>query len=152
MLGIQPAHDNAVLFQRFQAENVFWTLAVAEIFRPGAASRVPVLPIAIFVPVLVGLVLLTRPRRIAAVLDATPPGWLIGLQVYRVLGGIFLVQWATGNLSGVFALPAGTGDVLVGLLALPVAYYLHSGAPGGRIAARLERAPASSISQSRSAS
>jgi len=52
-----------------------------------------------------------------------------------VFGGIFLVAWSRGDLSGTFALPAGSGDVLVGLLALPVAYLLHAGAAGGRAAA-----------------
>jgi hypothetical protein len=35
----------------------------------------------------------------------------------------------------VFALPAGIGDVLVGLLALPVAFYLAAGAARGRAVA-----------------
>jgi len=55
------------------------------------------------------------------------------LQVYRVLGAVFLVRWASGALPGAFALPAGGGDVLVGLLALPVAFYVHSRARGSRI-------------------
>jgi hypothetical protein len=41
------------------------------------------------------------------------------------LGGIFLVAWAHGDLAGVFALPAGVGDTLTGLLALPTAYLLY---------------------------
>jgi hypothetical protein len=110
-----------------------WWLAVAGAFRP--RPGLPALPIAIWVPVLVGLAALTRSRRVAMVLDATPPSWLIGLQLYRVLGGIFLLGWARGTLSGVFALPAGIGDMTVGLLALPVAYYLRSGAKGGHAAA-----------------
>ena len=55
-----------------------------------------------------------------------PASWLIGLQVYRVIGGLFLAGWARGVVPGVFALPAGIGDVVTGLLALPVAYYLVS--------------------------
>ena len=93
------------------------------------------MPFAIFIPVLVGLVLLTRSRRIVALLDVTPRSWLIGVQVYRVFGGTFLGAWVGGKAPGAFALPAGIGDVLVGLLALPVAYYLQSGARGGRTAA-----------------
>jgi hypothetical protein len=112
-----------------------WWLAVEGSFRPRPGGGVPALPIAIFVPVLVGLPLLLRSKQIGAILDATPTSWLVGLQVYRIFGGIFLVGWIRGNLSGTFALPAGTGDVLVGLLALPVAYLLHSGARGGRGAA-----------------
>src|SRR5229473_1145316 len=40
-----------------------------------------------------------------------------------------------GELPGVFALPAGVGDVLVGVLAVPVALLLQSGARSGRAAA-----------------
>ena len=53
-----------------------------------------------------------------------PTSWLVGLQVYRVLGGILLVGWARGVIPSLFALPAGIGDVTTGLLALPVAYSL----------------------------
>src|SRR5262249_35074091 len=76
-----------------------------------------------------------RSARMAAVLDAVSPAWLVGFQAYRVLGYVFLVRWAAGELPGVFALPAGIGDVLVGALALPAALYLASGARGGWAAA-----------------
>jgi len=110
---------------------LIWVLALADVFRvrPGAF---PALPLAIFAPVLLGLVLMTRSRRIAAALDALPPSWLVGLQVYRVFGGAFLVQLALGHLTAFFALPAGIGDVLVGLLALPVALYLNRHEDRGR--------------------
>jgi hypothetical protein len=82
--------------------------------------------------VLIGLPFLLRSQRVGAILDAIPSSWLVGLQVYRVFGGIFLVAWSRGGISGTFALPAGSGDVLVGLLALPAAYLLWAGAPGAR--------------------
>ena len=107
-----------------------WWLAVAGAFRPHPG--LPALPIAIFLPVLVALPLLLGSKRIGALLDATPAAWLIGLQVYRIFGGIFLVSWSRGTVSGIFALPAGIGDVLVGILALPVAYLLAAGQPGAR--------------------
>jgi len=112
-----------------------WTLAVQGAFVQTPGSLVPRLPIAIFAPVVLLVIPLLRSRVVGAVLDATPPSWLIGLQVYRVLGGIFLVGWLRGNVPGTFALPAGIGDVIVGLLALPVAVWLASGARGGREAA-----------------
>jgi hypothetical protein len=102
--------------------------------RPGT-TPLPLLPMAIFLPLLIALPLLIRSQRLAAVLDSVSPAWLVGFQVYRVLGYVFLVRWAAGELPGAFALPAGIGDVLVGALALPVAFYLHSGAIGGRAAA-----------------
>jgi hypothetical protein len=123
----------AVAFTAWLA--VVWWLAVDGAFRPRAGGGIPALPIAIFLPLLLGLPLLLRSKRVAAILDATPAAWLVGLQAYRVFGGIFLVAWSRGDLSGTFALPAGNGDVLVGLLALPVAYLLSIGAAGGRTAA-----------------
>jgi hypothetical protein len=112
-----------------------WTLAVQGVFVQTPGSLVPRLPIAIFAPVVLLIIPLLRSRVVGAVLDAMPASWLIGLQVYRVLGGIFLVGWLLGNIPGTFALPAGIGDVIVGLLALPVAVWLGSGARGGREAA-----------------
>jgi hypothetical protein len=102
-----------------------WSAAINDVFRPGN-STLPLVPVAIFLPVIVGVPVLLRSRRIGEVLDAMPTSWLVGLQVYRVFGGIFLVGWARGVIPSLFALPAGIGDVTTGLLALPVAYYLAS--------------------------
>lgn len=118
-----------------------WYLAIWQFARTGgfqarpADGSVPLLPMAIFLPLLIALPLLIRSKQLAAVLDSVSPAWLVGFQAYRVLGYIFLVRWAAGELPGTFALPAGIGDVLVGALALPVAFYLRSGAAGGRAAA-----------------
>jgi hypothetical protein len=113
---------------------VIWSAALSGAFqvRPGA---IPLLPLAVVVPVVIGLVAVTRSRRIAAAVDAAPPAWLVGLQAYRVLGGTFVVLWLYGALPGAFAVPAGFGDVLVGLLALPVAAYVASGRRGSTAAA-----------------
>jgi len=97
---------------------VAWTLAAADVFEQG--SGVDVL-LAIFLPLIIGLPLLLRSSWLGRVLDMTPPAWLTGLQVYRVFGTAWIVAWATGALPGAFALPAGIGDTLVGMLAVPVA-------------------------------
>jgi len=110
-----------------------WAAAVSGAFqvRPGVIPRIP---IAVVVPVVVGLVAVTRSRRIAGAVDAAPLSWLVGVQAYRVLGGIFLLEWVHGAVPGAFAVPAGVGDMLVGLLALPVAIYAASGRRGGAAA------------------
>lgn len=46
--------------------------------------------------------------------------WLIALQIWRVIGGVFLLEMARGHIPGSFAYPAGLGDIAVGLLALGV--------------------------------
>lgn len=111
-----------------------WSFGVAGVFQARPDLTVPTIPFAIFLPVLVGLVLLLRSPRISAVLGVVPRSWLVGIQVYRIVGGVFLIFWSQGNLPGVFALPAGIGDILVGTLALPVAFYLRSQTSGARIA------------------
>jgi len=46
--------------------------------------------------------------------------WLVGLQAWRVIGAVFLIEMARGNLPGIFAIPAGVGDVIEGVLAIGV--------------------------------
>ena len=43
---------------------------------------------------------------------------LIGVQVYRVVGLLFIVLLAQGQLPAYFAEPAGWGDIFVGLTAV----------------------------------
>jgi hypothetical protein len=114
-----------------------WTLAAQGAFVQPPGALPPYLPLAILLPIIVLIMPLLRSRRVGVVLDAIPPAWLVGLQVYRAFGGIFLVYWMHGNMASIFALPAGIGDVIVGLLALPVAVWLASGARGGRTLAIL---------------
>jgi hypothetical protein len=113
-----------------------WVLAVNGIFQRDLGN-IPLLPFAILLPVLLGSFVLTRSQAVASLLDATPASWLVGLQVYRILGAMFLVYWIHGSMPGAFALPAGIGDVATGLLALPAAVWVASGFPiGGRIGIR----------------
>ena len=112
---------------------VVWYLAVTGTFHviPGAA-RLPRLPIAIFLPLILALLPLLWSRSIGALLDAMPSSWLIALQVYRVFGGIMLVNWLNGSVAGVFAWPAGIGDMATGIMALPVALAVASSTASGR--------------------
>jgi hypothetical protein len=113
---------------------VAWSAAINGAFHPGASS-LRTLPLAIFLPVIIGAPLLLLSKRVGQVLDAIPAPWLIGLQVYRVLGSVFLVAGLLGALPGAFALPAGVGDVLTGLFALPAALAVATGTAEGRRAA-----------------
>ena len=113
---------------------VVWSAAIHGAFRTGV-SPLPLLPLAIFLPVMIGAPLLLLSKRVARVLDAIPASWLVALQLYRVFGSWALAAWLHGLLPGVFALPAGIGDVLTGLFAVPVAIAVASGASRGRNAA-----------------
>lgn len=111
-----------------------WSAAIDGVFRTGT-SPLPVLPLAIFLPVIIGAPLLLLSKRVGLVLDAMPATWLVALQLYRLFGGWALAAGMRGVLPGVFALPAGIGDLLTGLFAVPAAIALASGTNWGRRAA-----------------
>jgi hypothetical protein len=59
---------------------------------------------------------------------------LTALQTFRVGGAFFLIAWAQGSLPGSFALPAGLGDIAVGLAA-PFVATAVAGRKRGHLAA-----------------
>jgi hypothetical protein len=109
---------------------IIWSAATNGAFITGATF--PLLPLAIFLPLVIGVPVLLWSRRAGQVLDAMPVSWLVALQVYRVFGGWFLAAWLRGAAPGMVALPAGTGDVLTGLLAVPAALAVATGTASGR--------------------
>jgi hypothetical protein len=113
---------------------VAWSAAINGVFRTGA-SPLPLLPLAILLPVIIGVPLLLLSKQVGRVLDAMPASWLVALQLYRVFGSWALAAWLHGALPGVFAVPAGMGDVLTGLFALPAAIAVAAGKARGRRAA-----------------
>ena len=61
--------------------------------------------------------------------------WLTVVQVFRIIGALFLVEYQRGNLPAAFAIPAGLGDVLVGITVPVVALSLkRTGALGWGLA------------------
>ena len=104
-------------------------LGAAGAFRNDALP--PRIAIALAATLLPGYLLLLSPtfRRIVA---AVPQHWLIGIQTFRILGSALLVRYFAGQLPGLFALPAGIGDLATGLLAPFVAYAWYSGKPYAR--------------------
>jgi hypothetical protein len=115
---------------------VAWSAAINGVLITGI-SPLPLLPSAIFLPVIVGAPLLLLSDRVGQVLDAMPASWLVALQVYRVFGSWFLAAWLRGVAPEVLALPAGTGDVLTGLFAVPAAIAVATGTAQGRRAAMI---------------
>ncbi len=92
------------------------------------------IPIALATTLAVGyLFLLSRTFR--EIIAAIPQHWLIAIQTARILGGVFLIRYFQGQLPGVFAIPAGVGDVLTGIFAPLVAYWWFAGKPYARTAA-----------------
>jgi len=102
-------------------------LGVLGVYR-GASDQIPTIQYGILAPILIGGMLIVRSSTVRRLLESVPQQWLIGVQFYRVLGIIFLVLYAAGKMPGLFAWPAGLGDVLVGVLA-PVVAIAHARGP-----------------------
>lgn len=119
---LMQVHKGASLIARFLAGALmaFWTAwayaAVRYEVDVALVGDAPFRPLLFLVPVLVVAWLLRK-----AVIDRqVSQHVLIGLQVSRPLGLLFVLEWSRGALPGSFAHPAGWGDFAVGLLALAV--------------------------------
>ena len=104
------------------------------LFRSVFRTDGALIPVALVATLAAGYLLLLS-RTFRAILSAIPQHWLIGIQAFRILGAVFVIRYFQGQLSGVFALPAGVGDFLTGLFAPLVAYWLAAGKPHARTAA-----------------
>ncbi len=60
---------------------------------------------------------------------------VIALQAWRIIGFAFLAIWGLGEIPAVFALPAGIGDMAVGMAAPAVALAVERRSKGWRIGA-----------------
>ena len=90
------------------------------IFSSALNQPVPYIALAIGIPILVGALFIGGSKQVREIIEAVAQSQLVVFQFYRVLGVTFLVLYAAGQLPGIFALPAGCGDVMVGLTALMV--------------------------------
>lgn len=106
-------------------------------FYHGSASRIPTIQYGLLLPIVAGVALFWRWGLLRRVVEAVPLKWFAGIQFFRVEGAIFLILLAAGRLPGVFAWPAGVGDIAVGLLApvVAAAYARNPRAAAGRLRA-----------------
>jgi hypothetical protein len=114
-----------------------WYLAVVWLAKGDffAAGKLPPrVPLALFSTLIFGYAVLSFGSARAAI-RAIPTEGLIAVQFFRILCGLFLIRYATGDLPGLFAIPAGVGDVITGLAAPIVAYLLRLKKPYARRAA-----------------
>lgn len=86
------------------------------------ASDLPTIQFGIFVPIVLGVIAYYVDPGVRALVRRVPQAWLVGIQIYRLIGAIFVVLWSAQQLPAVFAWPAGFGDIAIGLAAPLVAY------------------------------
>lgn len=111
----------SVLTQRLGSANVY------NAGPPGDVLRQLLLPLALLLPVGIAAIAIAGSRRVGELVSAMPLWGLVGIQVYRVAGVIFLLLWSESRLPWQFAMPAGIGDVLTGCCAIAIAARLVRG-------------------------
>jgi len=100
---------------------IMTTFAVNGSFIGSRDAHVPPVAYGLVLPMLAALVAIASSPTVRAALRVIPERLLVGVQLYRVLGGVFLVLLAQGRMPREFALPAGVGDIGVGVAALLLA-------------------------------
>jgi hypothetical protein len=102
-----------------------WVAIAGYLAASGALAQGPTTPVPWIGPTIaVALALALLGLRMAGRLDLA--ALTLG-QTFRVIGGLFVVLMLLGTLPAVFAIPAGLGDVAVGLTAPVIARRLRRG-------------------------
>jgi hypothetical protein len=129
-----PARERQSAFWSGSAVLVAWFFASLALswsgFYHGTFSRVPTVPFGLLIPIAAGVALFWRVPVLRRIVESAPQSWIVSVQVFRVEGLIFLTLLAEGRLPGVFAWPAGVGDIIVGLLAPVVGIAFARGVRG----------------------
>jgi hypothetical protein len=108
-------------------------LADAAVYRQDGDAANPWIAVTLL-GALAAVLLTTRIPAVARILtDPGTPARLALPQTFRIVGGVFLIALGLGELPAVFAVPAGVGDIAVGVAAPFVAWRLSHGT--GRIGA-----------------
>ena len=107
-----PEPDRTVAFRWPAAVLIGWFLFSVALGLAGAyeadAERIPTIQYGIAIPILIGAWLIWRSPTVSRIIDVVPQPWLIGVQLYRALGVIFLILYATDQMPGLFALASGS--------------------------------------------
>ena len=116
----------------FVAAAGLWTGLQLSLYAAGAyqsplVQNYPLVgPMVVLPPIIAGLAAILS-ARVRATLLAVPTELMIGLNAMRVFGSFFLFLAAAGRLSGPFPYSAGWGDVITGLVAIPLAMRVARG-------------------------
>jgi hypothetical protein len=109
-------------------------LAASEVFHYTHAIGVRGLGAAVVLPIVVLAILALSNRSLKQALDTVPLSLLIGVNVVRVLGVLFVLLYLDGRLPAPFAPIAGWGDIITGVAAAPVAWLALRHGPKARAA------------------
>jgi len=127
--NIKSGHSKTA-FWSFTIFNAIWlllttVLAKQGVFEPNETTLNP-LVVVLLSGLLGSYFLFTKRKVFKMLLSAIPVSWLVIIQFFRVLGGVFLILYSQKLMPAEFAIPAGTGDVFIGVTSLFAAWALHN--------------------------
>jgi len=105
--------------------SVIYFLIFNDSFQIEGYQNNPFFFITLFLPIALSFIIYKKSKKVQELIFSIPLSWLIILQVYRTEGSIFLLVMSMGFLPSVFAIPAGIGDILAGIFAIPASYMLY---------------------------
>ncbi len=108
------------------------SLALLDFYHVSENLLSPLVPVAFLLPIVFYLQYVSPSTTFQKLLDAFPQHWLISIQVFRLLGVIFILLYMQGQLPALFAIPSGVGDMVIGLSAPIVAYWFWKKKSGYR--------------------
>jgi hypothetical protein len=97
-------------------------LAAGGEFNDAGKRPVPLIAIFVFTPLVLAALAVWLFPAVRRALLSVPLPLMVGLNVLRLVGGLFLLLGAAGRLGGPFPYSAGWGDLATAVLAVPVAY------------------------------
>jgi hypothetical protein len=103
------------------------TIAALGGFAPGSVGRFPAPVLAFAVLVASGAIGWMFSAAFRNALQSIPVAALIGVNAFRIAGVFFVLLTSQGRLSEPFGPVAGWGDIIAGLVAIPLAVWLATG-------------------------
>lgn len=113
----------------------FWHLVIIYLAKSGFFHQIPI-PIITIIGVIASYILFIKVRPFSKIVENMPVYWFVLIQIFRIFGGVFFILYLQNHLPGAFALPAGLGDVFIGLTAIWVTYLLIKESPIALTAAK----------------
>jgi hypothetical protein len=125
LVGLAPIRAQAKLTAFVIAAG--WTATMLTLgalgdFAAGTTGPVPTGVLAFAILVTAGLGAWVLAPRFRSALLSLPLAALIGVSAFRIGGVLFLILWNQGRLSAPFAPSAGWGDIITGVVAIPLAF------------------------------
>ena len=89
-------------------------------------TRPPRAIVFLTLPILLFFILFTRTRLYKTLVEYIDIRDLIMIQIFRLVGFVFIVLYLLNYLSATFALRAGPGDVITAVASIPIAYFVFT--------------------------